>query len=502
MFYASEFKHEYTKSYFKFIEPISKDYRVFINEKEIPVYTCRISDYPFNCVWPGHQRPFDQTVAASFVNLVGDEELTVRVVANRSYQRAMLKPYSKEIPMTEQDGEIQFRIKPGDQLVLELDSYHHCLYLFYSKPILCENPESVTYYFGPGIHFPGKITLKSNESVYVDANALVYGCIYAEDAENIRIFGNGVLDDTQEERVLNYCYENYTNGNFKMYDCKNITVEGVLMKNSAIWCINLFHCFDVTIDDVKVFGQWRYNTDGIDIVNCQDVVIRNSFVHSFDDTITIKGIDRYKDTDNRRITIEHCVLWCDWGRCCEIGLETACLEYSDIIFRDCDVLRAGGVAIDIQNGDCAEVHDILFEDIRVEYNDFDTPEVYQHSDDMVYDRKDEMKAPALVSFVNNRFRTEETERLWGVPVTVPDLDFSAIEYACVHDITVRNIKVYYDEKIPRCEGKRNVPIIVKSFLEDVTFYRIFVEDVCVNGEPLTKENAIIELEQVIDSEIL
>jgi len=36
----------------------------------------------------------------------------------------------------------------------------------------------------------------------------------------------------------------------------------------------------------------------------------------------------------------------------------------------------------------------------------------------------------------------------------------------------------------------------------VTFYRIFVEDVCVNGEPLTKENAIIELERVIDSEIL
>ena len=33
-----------------YTEPISKDYRVFINGEEIPVYTCRISKYPFNTV--------------------------------------------------------------------------------------------------------------------------------------------------------------------------------------------------------------------------------------------------------------------------------------------------------------------------------------------------------------------------------------------------------------------------------------------------------------------
>ena len=64
-----------------------------------------------------------------------------------------------------------------------------------------------------------------------------------------------------------HCYENYTNGNLKFYDCKDVTVEGVLLRDSAIWCVNLFHCENVLIDNIKVFGQWKYNTDGLDIVN-------------------------------------------------------------------------------------------------------------------------------------------------------------------------------------------------------------------------------------------
>ena len=60
---------------FKFSPPISKDYKVFVNGEEIPVYTCRISAYPFNSYWPGHQRPLSQTDLVSFVNLVSDEEI-------------------------------------------------------------------------------------------------------------------------------------------------------------------------------------------------------------------------------------------------------------------------------------------------------------------------------------------------------------------------------------------------------------------------------------------
>ena len=494
MFSYSEFIHHYPTSYFNHKEPISEDYRVFVNGKEVPVYTCRISKYPFNRVWTGHQRQIDQSELASFVNLVSDEALELEVIANREHRKAFVKPYSKEIAVKENEGKISFTLREQGQYVLETDSYHHCLYIFNSKPIEAPEKDDVTYYFGAGVHFPGKIVLHSNESVYVDKDALVFGCIFAENAENIRIFGNGLLDDSGEERVNIHCYEPYTNGNIKFYDCKNIQIEGVLMRNSAIWCLNLFHCFDAVADNIKIFGQWRYNTDGIDIVNSQRITIRNSFVHSFDDSVTIKGIDRFATTDNCDILTENCVLWCDWGRTCEVGLETSCRYDHHIVFRNCDILRAGSVALDIQNGDCAEIHDIVFENIRVEYNAFDTKEVLQRTDEQVYDAEDTISVPTLLYVGNPRFRSKATSKLWETPEErLCDLELGDIRYATVHDVICRDITVYYDEGIPKKDGKYNVPIRIASVIPEVKHENILVSNVKINGEPLTEENAILDL---------
>ena len=480
MFTYSEFKYDDTKSVCPYEEPISREDTVKVNGQDVPVYTCRISKYPFNRVWPGEQRPANQTELASFVNLVSDEEITLEVTVNRSYEKIMIKPYSKGIEFSDENGKITFTLKNNGHYVLEADSYHHCLYIFNSKPAERPKESDVTYYFGAGIHMVGKITLKDHDRVYVDKDALVFGCIYAENAKNIRIFGNGILDDTAEGRIDTYGHEQFTNGNVKFFDCEALRIEGVLLRNSAIWCVNIFHCTDVVLDDIKVFGQWRYNTDGVDIVNSRDITVKNSFIHSFDDTVTIKGIDRYIDTDNENILIENCELWCDWGRACEIGIETACRRYRNIVFRNCDVLRAGGVALDIQNGDFAEISDILFENIHVEYNSFDTPELYQKTDDMTYNVENEIAIPYLISISNARWRTAKNHELLGIPMEYPEgTNTEGIECGGVHDITYRNITVYYDEKMPKRDGAFNIPVRTLTCVEGVRYYHLTVENVRV-----------------------
>ncbi len=494
MFSYSEFKHNWTKSAYPYREPISKEYSVWVNGREVPVYTARISKMSFNTVWPGHQRDAgSQTTLASFINLVSDEELDIKVLPNFKYEKIMIKPYSKSVDYADNNGEISFKLKDNGQYVFMADSHIHTLYIFNSKPIPVPKKEDVTYFFGPGVHMTGKITLNDNESIYVDKDALVLGNIYAENKKNLHIFGNGLFCDSCEGRVDNSCYENYTNGNIKFYECENIRVEGVLFRDSAIWCVNLFACSDVVLDDIKVFGQWRYNTDGIDIVNSKNITVRNSFIHSFDDTITIKGIDRYAEIDNADMVFENNILWNDWGNTMEIGIETLCREYKNIVFKNSDIIRAGYVALDINNGECAEISDIVFENINVEVNEFDSPCVYQVSDDMVYNPEEKTQIPYILRILNNKWRTREMCELWHVPFRPVSLDLSGINQASVHDVTVKNINVYYDERIPKKDGKFNAPIMIKSFREGVNFYNIDISGITINGEAIDENNAILEL---------
>lgn len=492
MFAYSCFKHDYNISGFCYTEPSSEDYRVFVNGEEVPVYTCRISKFPFNCVWPGHQRPFDQSEQASYVNLVSDEAITLEVIVNRKYAKLLIKPLSKQIKFTDEGGRVKFTLTENGQFVLETADSRRCLHIFNSKPVAPPKKEDVTHFFGAGVHFPGKITLKTGDSVYIDRDALVFGWIYAENADNVHIFGNGVLDSGGEERIYIHCYEAFTNGNLKFYDCKNLTVEGIAVKNSAIWCVNLFGCSSVTLDNIKVFGQWRYNTDGIDIVNSNNVKIKDSFIHSFDDTIAVKGIDRYIERNCENITVENSVIRCDWGRALEIGLETACREYKNIVFRNCDVLRAGSIAMDIQNGDCADVHDVTFTDINVEFDSKDTPPVYQVNDEMRYEKENERYVPMLINISNPPFRNEGNKRDWGIP----DASYEEIGkegcHGTAHDVTFTNINVYYGDDLPTENGKPMVKMCFCSYFPEITYSDISIDGVFLNGERIKKEDVTFE----------
>ena len=117
---------------------LSNDYKVFVNGVEAQVYNCRISAYPFNRHWPYHQRQLEQSEKVSYVNIVSDEAIEIKVIPEKKdYSRIMLKPYSKNV-VTKRDGEaISFTLTEHGGYVLELDDYHGLLYIFNNKPCQC-----------------------------------------------------------------------------------------------------------------------------------------------------------------------------------------------------------------------------------------------------------------------------------------------------------------------------------------------------------------------------
>jgi hypothetical protein len=68
----------------------------------------------------------------------------------------------------------------------------------------------------------------------------------------------------------------------------------------------------------------------------------------------------------RNVEVRNCVLWNDWGRPLEIGVETNVDSVGYIVFKDCDIVHYVHIAMDIQLGDRAVVHHVKYENIRVE----------------------------------------------------------------------------------------------------------------------------------------
>jgi hypothetical protein len=368
-------------------EPVSDDYAVIVGGTALPVYPCRVSAEPLNQMWPGYQRPLDQTEMAAFAYCDCAGPVSVQVTPKREIQSVVIRPLSRNITPAIKDGHINFKVSGPGPLTVEVNGWHNALHLFISPPEVAapsaDDPN--VRYFGPGVHHPGKIVLQSNQTVYVAAGAVVYGCIAAQQASNIKILGRGIVDVSEFERGKG-------GGAIRLRDCTDITIDGLVLRDPDVWCCTLQGCRQAEIGNLKLVGLWRYNSDGIDLCNSQDIHVHDCFVRAFDDCIVLKGLmgrggngrPSFTDRPVKGILVERCVCWNDWGRALEIGAETSTPEIADVIFRDCDVIRTDYIAMDIQHGHRAKVHDIRFENIRVEADDFNLRPVLQKAKDEKY----------------------------------------------------------------------------------------------------------------------
>ena len=64
-------------------EAASGDFSAVIGGERATPWLCRVSAMPYNTVWPGHQRPLEQTEPASFLSFEMQEPVEVRLTANR-----------------------------------------------------------------------------------------------------------------------------------------------------------------------------------------------------------------------------------------------------------------------------------------------------------------------------------------------------------------------------------------------------------------------------------
>ena len=452
-------------------------YKVKKDNEEIPVYFARVSKIPFNTTWPGHQRPVEQTEESGFILIEADNDVTLEIVPKDSFESVTVRPLSKNIKTDVTEGKIKATFPLG-HYSLECDDFHNALHVFivpkkdYSE---YKNAKNLLY-FGEGEHELGLTHLSSDTVVFVDKGARLYANFIIENAENIAFVGHGIIDGSKEIRTAETEPAPDKNGNFavgamRIYESKNIVVDGITFMDSACWTQTFYHCENITLDDIRHIGMWRYNADGIDFINSKNMVVKNSFFRNFDDIIVPNGRKQWEDEVTENLYVENCVMWCDWGRTLELGAISQASEIRNIHYKNLDLIHNMHGAMSLQNRVFADAHDVLYEDIRVEYDKNCLEPKYQSSDDSVYTGKAGYMPPLFHAWIPPLPRVEGTGR-----------------YGKNHDITLKNINILVDDGL----GKPPVKISGKD--ENHKTWNIFFEDIYINGK---KVNDLSELDTEI-----
>ena len=339
-----------------------------------------------------------------------DEEIELKIVPEIPSFAVRIRPRSVAVKaQTDSNGTITVRVKGAAQFTVEPYGKNHALHVFIDPVSSYKRDETDkdVLYFGKGEHDVGDIYLKSGQTLFIDEGAVVYATIFALHAENIAVIGRGILDNGKNKEKILYAANAENNDSavcnakrmnaINLVCCKNVEIDGITVRDSLLYNVDIVSCENVFINDIKIIGCWRFNTDGVHFVNCVNGALTNSFLRTYDDSVCVRGFANYdyarflndeKEEDLsfvcRDITVRNCVVWNDWGKNLQVGTETFAKEIKNIRFEDCKLIHTTGQAITVWLVDNAKIHDVEFKNIFVEYDDYMQKNAIQKSDDDIY----------------------------------------------------------------------------------------------------------------------
>jgi len=193
--------------------------------------------------------------------------------------------------------------------------------------------------FQAGNYVTGSIYLKSNVTLHLEYGSTLLGStnpfdyvkdpkikwmsmIFAVNQENIGITGKGTINGRgfiTANNMVNYIHRgiytdplkldrpNETNRPQNIYfrECRNVTITDITLRDPASWNQTYDQCKNLYVDNIYVDSKSYWNNDGIDVVDCDSVIIKNSYFDAADDVICFKSHDVNSICQN--VVVDNCV---------------------------------------------------------------------------------------------------------------------------------------------------------------------------------------------------
>lgn len=245
-----------------------------------------------------------------------------------------------------------------------------------------------------GQYVSGSLYLKSNVTLYLAPDAILLGSlnpfdyikdpychwtalIFAIKQQNIAIKGNGTIDCRGwqvannmvnyihmglVEDPLKYDRPNETNRpeNIHFRECKDITISNITLKNPASWNQQYDQCSQLLIENINVDAKCYWNNDGLDVVDCQDVIIRNCYIDAADDAYCFKS--HSANGISKNIVVENCT-----GRSSANGIKFGTMtrgQFKHFRFKNIKIFDTYRSAFTIASVDGASIEDIEIDGLQ------------------------------------------------------------------------------------------------------------------------------------------
>ncbi len=249
----------------------------------------------------------------------------------------------------------------------------------------CTHSGGGIVYFPKGQYLSGTITLKDGVTLYLSPDATLLGSqdvrdypakpfpardldvggfeiwalIYAEGARNIGIEGPGTINGNGKPFPPRKPTNNpdiSTGARPRLLflkGCEKVSLCDVTLRDSGCWTVHLALSRKIIVDGISIHSDFFVNQDGIVLDSCDNAVVCNCFVSTYDDAIIIKASF---PEPCRNIAITNCVLT---TRCAAIKFGTQSLGgFKNVSISNCCCYECplGGLKfLTVDGGDLEDV---------------------------------------------------------------------------------------------------------------------------------------------------
>jgi len=258
-----------------------------------------------------------------------------------------------------------------------------------------------------GVFLTGTVELKSNVTLHLEAQGKILGSadgtqyhaaaaipltgewtmgdgnvglIFAANAENIVIEGQGTIDGQGAQfrsPARGVAPPAGVSGNKRphhllFYECRNLTIRDIFLTAGAYHSVRVCVCRDVKLEGIRIHNRVNHNNDGFHLISSSHVAISNCDVRCQDDACALFGsckfitvtncsfstrwsVFRFGGGEAENITVSNCLIYETYG--CPIKIRCSPrtryenISFSDLVMRD--VTGPISIGLGVQPGQSA-----------------------------------------------------------------------------------------------------------------------------------------------------